>query len=134
MQPNYQDFLTQELPEKLRTLPADRNPNFGMMTAHHMVEHLIYVTKTMMKRHGEPSGEPNKSQLFFRGFIDRGAPFEYRPRPDATLNDLRTESIEAAIQILEGAITKFYGLYATPDYKSYSDQMGEFNLEELELF
>ncbi|MEL7220987.1 MAG: hypothetical protein AAGJ93_06690, partial [Bacteroidota bacterium] len=135
MQPKYQDFITNELPQKLRTLAAEQPPNFGLMTAHHMVEHLIYVTKSMMKRRGEPEGELTKSQLYFRKFLDAGCPFEYRPREGAKVNDLRTASIEEAIQILEGANEKFYALFASnPEHKSYSDMMGEFNMSELELF
>ncbi len=135
MEPRYKTFLTQELPSKLKTLKGDQAPNFGLMTAHHMVEHLIFVTKTTMKRHGEPPAELNKSQLYFRKFIDKGAPFEYRPKEGATLNDLRTDGIEVAIGILETAIAKFYDLFDTnPAFKSYNDLMGEFNMEELEFF
>lgn len=135
MQPKYKDFLTNELPKQLRTLSADQAPNFGLMTAHHMVEHLIYVTKSMMKRMGEPEGEPTKSQLYFRKFVDAGCPFEYRPKEDAKVNDLRTGSIEEAVKILEGATDKLYGLFeSNPDHKSYNPMMGEFNLSELELF
>lgn len=135
MQLKYQNFILKELPQKLRTLTADQAPNFGLMTAHHMVEHLIYVTKTMMKRKGEPEAELTKSQLYFRKFVDAGCPFEYRPREGAKVNDLRTGSIAEAIQILEGANEKFYGLFeSSPDFKSYNPMMGEFTLDELELF
>jgi len=135
MKPKFKDFLLKELPLKLRTLPADQAPNFGLMTAHHMVEHLIFVTKSMQKRRGEPEKELNKSQLFFRKFIETGCPFEYKPNEDGSLNDLRTESIEAAVKILETATVKFYDLFeSTPNHKSYNAMMGEFNLEELELF
>jgi len=135
MNPKYKDFLLKELPSKLRTLKEDQAPNFGLMTAHHMVEHLIFVTKSIQKRRGEPEAELNKSQLYFRKFLDKGCPFEHRPKDDATLNDLRTESIEAAVQILEEATAKFYNLFETnPTHKSYNQMMGEFNLEEIELF
>ncbi|MFK7934053.1 MAG: hypothetical protein AB8G22_11140 [Saprospiraceae bacterium] len=138
MTPNHKSFLLTELPALLRTLPADRNPNFGLMTAQHMVEHLTYVTKAMVKRRGEPSGELNKSQRYFRKFIDNGAPFEYRPRPNVTkdsLQPLRSANLEEAIVGLEKATADFYDLFASkPDHKSYSEMMGEFNLAELELF
>ncbi|MEM9822597.1 MAG: hypothetical protein AAF985_16060 [Bacteroidota bacterium] len=137
MTPKYQSFLTQELPTQLRSLAPTQAPNFGLMTAHHMVEHLIYVTKIMMKRKGEPDPEAkmSKSQRFFRNFIDAGCPFEHRPKKGATLNELRTSSIEEAIQILEGANQKFYDLFtANPAYKSYHPMMGAFNMPEIESF
>lgn len=135
MKPKYKNFLLEELPSKLITLEEMQAPNFGIMTAHHMAEHLIFVTKSIIKRHGEPEAELNKSQLYFRNFLDKGCPFEHRPKEEATLNDLRTENIAVAVKILEEATEKFYNMYKTnPKYKSYNAMMGEFNLEELELF
>lgn len=135
MAPKYKNFLSKDLPTKLRLLSASQAPNFGLMTAHHMVEHLIYVTKSISKRRGEPEPTLNKSQRYFRNFIDTGAPFEHRPKEGATLNDLRTSSIEEAIQILEAANEQFYSLFeSNPQHKSYNAMMGEFNLQELEFF
>ena len=138
MQLKYKDFLIKELPAQLRSLPADQEPNFGLMTAHHMVEHLIFVTKSISKRRGEPTAELNKSQGYFRKFMDTGLPFMYKPKEGASkadLNDLRTASIEEAISALEAATTQFYSLFdSTPNHKSYNDMMGEFNMSELELF
>lgn len=138
MTPAYKAFLTEELPALFRTLPEDTEPNFGLMTAHHAVEHLIYVTKSMVKRRGEPSGEPTKSQLYFRNFIDKGAPFKHNPREGVTkenLAPLRSATIEEATKGLEAASAQFYSLFDTnPDYKSYNEMMGEFNLSELEIF
>ena len=135
MKPKYKDFLTQEIFVKLGTLSGTEAPNFGLMTSHHMVEHLIFVTKSLMKRKGEPEGELTKSQLYFQKFITSGAPFQYRPKEDAKLNDIRTANIEEAIQILKTATEKFYTLFeSNPTYKSYNSMMGEFNMAELELF
>ncbi len=138
MQPKYKDFMTQTLPTMLKTLPSDQEPNFGLMSAQHMVEHLIYVVKVTMKRRGEPEAEPTKSQLYFRKFIENGAVFQHRPKKGASkadLSELRMANIGAAIAGLEAAIAKFYALYEeNPAFKSYNPMMGEFNMEELELF
>ena len=138
MKPKYKDFLSKELPTMLRQLEGSQAPNFGLMTAQHMVEHLTYVTKTFMKRHGEPEGELTKSQLYFQKFIAKGCPFAYRPKEGVTKDDLsalRSANIEAAIQDLEAATTRFYTLFEeSPNHKSYNAMMGEFNMEQLELF
>ena len=135
MEPRFKTFLTTELIRQLRTLKGDQQPNFGLMTAHHMVEHLIYVTKSLMKRKGEPINEPSKRQQFFQKFVAAGCPFEYRPRKDAQLNELRTTTIGEAITILASSIEKFYDLFNThPTYKSYNAMTGAFTLAQLELF
>lgn len=138
MVPKYKDFLMNELPVKLKTLDSSQEPNFGLMTAHHMVEHLIYVTKSMVKRRGEPAQELTKSQLYFKKFLSEGAPFEYRPKDGITKEDLqplRTQNVSDAIDLLVLANTNFYELFESdPAHKSYNDMMGEFNMEELEFF
>lgn len=138
MSPRYKKSLLEELPSLFKNLTGSQEPNFGLMTAQHMVEHLTYVTKSLSKRRGEPQGEPTKSQLYFRKFIDKGCPFQYRPKEGvskADLAPLRSENISAAIAGLEAATASFYQLFETnPDHKSYNDMMGEFNLEELEIF
>ena len=137
-QPKYRQFLTEELPALLRTLPVDRKANFGLMTPQHMVEHLSYVTKVMPKKQGAPPTELSKSQQYFRRFVDKGCPFEYRPRDGVTASDLsplRAVNMEAAIRDLEGAIQRLYDLWdQTPDHRSYNEMMGSFNLSELERF
>lgn len=135
MQTTYHHFLTQQLPQFLRSLAPDRAPNFGLMTPQHMVEHLTWVTKAVPKRRGEPAAEPNKSQLYFRGFIEKGAPFEHRPKAGVTLQSLRSADMSTAITELEKATAQFYELAAkNPTHVSYNDMMGAFNLDELELF
>lgn len=135
MNPQYQVFLTEALPKQLRELSPDQAPNFGLMSPHHMVEHLIFVTKSMMKRRGEPEAEMNKSQLYFRKFIDNGCPFEHRPKEDAALNDIRTANLEEAIQALESANSAFYDLWEKDaQFKSYNPMTGELSLVDIELF
>jgi len=138
MIPEYKDFLTTELPAMLRTLAGDQEPNFGLMTAQHMVEHLTYVTKVFMKRVGEPEAEMTKSQLYFQKFMAKGCPFQYRPKEGVTkadLNALRSPDMETAIQGLEAATKQFYAhSEENPTFKSYNPMMGEFTTDQLELF
>lgn len=134
----YKRFLTTELPALLRNLEGDQAPNFGLMTAHHMVEHLIWVTKFLPKRKGEPSAELSKSQQYFRKFVDAGCPSKYKPeegKTKADLQKLRSPDIATAIQSLEQATTQFYELFeANPDHKTYNELMGEFTMDEVEMF
>ena len=59
----HQSFLKEETLSLLQALKEDAVAKFGLMTPQHMVEHLIWVTKTTIGRKGEPEGEPTKSQL-----------------------------------------------------------------------
>lgn len=131
-------FLLEQLPPMLRQLQGDQAPNFGLMTARHMVEHLIWVTKVMSRKNGEPPAELTKSQLYFKQFVANGCPFEYRPKEGVTkdnLNPLKYANLEEAIAVLEDTNRKLYELLeSNPDYKSYNQMTGEFNGEELDMF
>ncbi len=133
----HKEFLTEKVPQILKNLTADTEPSFGLMTAQHMVEHLTWITKVSLKRHGEPVSPPTKGQLGFKRFIEKGAHFEHRPsnKTKADLPALKYNSLEEAIEELPKAVARFYNHFAeNPDYKSYNQFQGELNFEELELF
>lgn len=128
-------YLLDELPNQLRQLKANQEPNFGLMTAQHMVEHLIWTTKVFSARKSEPTGEPTRSALSFQRFIAKGLPFEYRAKEDAVLKPLRFGSLEEAIVVLEETNIKLYQHFeANPTYKSFNSFTGEFDVPQLDLF
>ena len=130
-------FLTSEVMDLLNQLKSDTQPNFGLMTAQHMVEHISYLPKTSVKRYGEPEGEPTKRQLGFKKFIANGAVFQHRPsdKTKADLSALKYGSLEEAIEQVAIGIKRFYDHFeANPDFKAYSPFMGELGFEELETF
>lgn len=45
----YKDYLVNKVPELLQKLKFDAEPGFGIMTAQHMIGHLIWVTKSLVK-------------------------------------------------------------------------------------
>ena len=130
-------FMTEQVMELLKNLQSDTEPNFGLMTPQHMIEHLTWTLKSATKRKGTPSGAPTKSQLGFQRFISKGAIFEHRPsdKTKADLPELKYGSLEEAIEQIPVAINRFYNHFeANPDFKSYSDFIGELDFEQLELF
>ena len=137
MEINKKDFLQNEVPQLLSTLNSEREPDFGLMTPQHMVEHLTWVIKSSVKRYGEPEESPTDRQLGFKKFIENGAIFEHRPskKTKADLPELKFGSMNEALAKIPEAIQRFYNQFETnPDYKSYSPIMGELGFEELELF
>jgi len=118
-----------------KELKEDTVAKFGLMTPQHMVEHLLWVTKTTIGRKGEPDGEPTKSQLYFQKFINNGAIFQYQPKEDASLKALKYGSLEEAIAQVAPAIDRFYKYCEEhPNAKSYNPIMGELTQEQLEIF
>ena len=131
------EFLQTSVPELLKNLKADSKPNFGLMSAQHMIEHLVMIVKTTMKRYGEPPAEPTKSHLGFKRFISKGAVFQHRPsdKTEADLPALKYASLEEAMAQVAVATERFYKkMEEDPDFKSFNPMMGELSIEELELF
>jgi len=134
----HQSFLKEETLSLFQELQEDAVAKFGLMTPQHMVEHLIWVTKTTIGRKGEPEGEPTKSQLYFQQFINNGAIFEYKPKEGATKADLpalKYGSLQEAIAQVAPAIDRFYKYYEdNPGAIAYNSIMGELTQEQLETF
>lgn len=134
---NKKQFLKEELPKLLQDLKPDTEPNFGLMTAQHMVEHITYVVKTSLKRYGDPENPPTKRQLGFQKFIASGAVFQHRPsdKTKADLPTLKYTSLEEALKQVPVAIDRFYNHFeADPAWKAYSPFFGEMSFEQMELF
>jgi len=127
---NIEKFLQQIDKE----LTNEHTPNWGIMSAQHMVEHLIWVTKATAGRKGEPPAEPTKSHLFFKKFIANGAVFQYRPKEDAVLPALKYDLLEEAIENVVPALDRFFTYFEDSNTLSYNPIMGELNGEELLLF
>lgn len=115
------------VPQMLEGLSGDASPSFGVMTPQHMLEHLIWVTKSSIKDFGPA---PDRSELpekvlKFMHFIESGKPMKYIAK-DVTaddLNDLRLESLEAAKQGLADAIGRLINDYDNRGDKPYYNPM-----------
>lgn len=131
------EFLTQEVINLLQKLDPEQAPNFGLMTPQHMVEHLVLITKTTLKRRGAPTETPSKRELGFKQFIENGAVFQHR-QSDKTKEDLpplKYASLEEARSKVPEAIERFYKTFEeNPDFNIYNPFMGELNFSEMELF
>jgi len=130
-------FMLEDVPALLSSLDPDTEPRFGLMTAQHMVEHILNDGKYMYHRLGEPDGPPTEKQLGFQKFIDNGVQMKHRPsdKTKADLPDLKFESMEAAVAEVSDLVKKFYAHFdAHPDFKIYNSFMGEIPFEKVELF
>ncbi len=134
----HQSFLKGDALSLLQDLKEDAVAKFGILTPQHMVEHLIWVTKTTIGRKGEPEGAPTKSHLYFQKFINDGAIFQYRPKEGASSADLKPlkyGSLQEAIAQVAPAIDRLYQYYEeNPGAMAYNPIMGELTQAQLELF
>ena len=127
-------YLKETVPQLLEKLTSEMEPSFGVMTPQHMVEHLIWVTKSSVKNFGPPPEELPSNQLKFMKFIEGGANFEYRAK-DITREDLdppRMENLSAAIAEIPNAIDRMY--QHNEDHIFYNPMMGKLTIDDLETF
>lgn len=134
---NKKEFLIDQVPEFLKQLTPESTANFGLMSAQHMVEHVILTTKGTSRRQGEVPAEPTKGHLGFARFIENGAKFEYRPssKTKDDLPPLKYGSLEEAVSHVKPSLEAFYAAFeGDSNFKSYNDITGELSLEQAELF
>lgn len=129
-----QQYLQETVPKLLQQLTDKHEPNFGIMTPQHMVEHLIWVTKSSIKDFGPPPSELSEKQLGFMRFVHKGAHLKHRPS-DKKRKDLdppRLSDLTTAIAGIPEAIDRLYN--QDPNREFYNPLMGKLTFEELELF
>lgn len=127
-------YLTETVPALLAQLTDKDKGAFGIMTAHHMVEHLVWVTKSSVKDLGPAPDELTDKQLGFMKFIDNGAHFKHRPsdKKQSDLDPPRTPNIAAAKAAIPEAIER---LYKCPeDRVFYNPMMGKLTFQQMETF
>ncbi len=130
----YKDYLMKEVPQLLEELKPNHRRRFGLMSAQHMIEHLIWVTKSSVKEYGDPPSELTEGQLNFMKFIEKGAYLYHRPS-DKTKDDLpalRMPNLQQAIDTVPEAIDRLYGYSA--DHVFFNPSMGRLTFSEMERF
>jgi oxepin-CoA hydrolase/3-oxo-5,6-dehydrosuberyl-CoA semialdehyde dehydrogenase len=133
----YKDFFQSEVPNLVSKLKESSKPSFGLMTAQHMIEHLIWVTKSSIKDMGPAPKELSDGQKGFMQFIDKGAEFKYRPsnKTKDDLPALKYTTFKEAKAELPEAIKRFSK--AIIDKKGstfFNPMMGILSPEQMELF
>ena len=131
---NAREYLTKTVPRLIELLGSEDQPKFGIMTAQHMLEHLIWVTKSSVKDYGAPPESLTDKQMGFKNFILKGAHFEHRPS-DKTRADLeppRLGNLEEASKKIPEAIDRLYA--HNDDHVFYNPMMGILTFEEMETF
>lgn len=124
----------------LEKLTPETEAKFGVMTAQHMVEHLILLMKISTGKlqiplsRSEESAETFKQQLIYtdmkfpKGVKAKGIP-EDQPLP------LRYENLEVAIDKLISEIDDFHSYFGeNPEQKTLHPVLNWLNYEEWKIF
>ncbi|MDP2187925.1 MAG: DUF1569 domain-containing protein [Sphingobacteriaceae bacterium] len=118
----------------LRSLPADRQAKWGIMSPHHMIEHLSGSMRMS-------NGKVYLPQLIADEKIPARLEFLYSDKPfprdlkfteePASLKPLKTASMEEAIALLEQMLVVFEAHYeANPNDKPIHPFFGPLNKEQ----
>ncbi len=135
---NTKVFLSKELPGLLEKLTTAHQPNWGLMTSHHMLEHLIVVYKMSIGRiklpiiTKEEDWPRNKAYLVKDSAMRRNVP---SPTGKNDLQPLRTASLDEARQKVLKETTSFLAFAeAEPDFIADHPYGGPMNMKEWMLF
>jgi oxepin-CoA hydrolase/3-oxo-5,6-dehydrosuberyl-CoA semialdehyde dehydrogenase len=119
------DYFVDKVPQLVAHLKSEQKASFGLMTPQHMIEHLIWVTKSSIKDYGPAPAELTEGQKKFMHFIQSGKPFQYRPsdKTEADLPELRYASLEEAVSHMPEAIDRLVKDVSSRGDKAYYNPM-----------
>lgn len=128
----------ENLISKLKTLKIDQQPEWGIMTPQHMVEHLIVTTKLSNGGLSVPCRIPVEQIPQYKAFLlesDQEMQKGIKANGMEGLLDLRYPSLEASIEKLEEEIDKFNAFFENnPDAKITNPVLAEIGYEDWKTF
>ena len=128
----------ENLISKLKTLKIDQQPEWGIMTPQHMVEHLIVTTKLSNGGLSVPCRIPVEQIPQYKAFLlesDQEMQKGIKANGMEGLLDLRYPSLEASIEKLEEEIDKFNTFFENnPDAKITNPVLAEIGYEDWKTF
>ncbi|WP_298775948.1 hypothetical protein [uncultured Empedobacter sp.] len=128
----------ENLISKLKTLKIDQQPEWGIMTPQHMVEHLIVTTKLSNGGLSVPCRIPVEQIPQYKAFLlesDQEMQKGIKANGMEGLLDLRYPSLEASIEKLEEEIDKFNTYFENnPDAKITNPVLAEIGYEDWKTF
>lgn len=129
-------FLKETLFQRLSLLTVDQQPQWGIMSAQHMVEHLSALFLfTIEKVKGVRFFDEEKLQRNYNYLIRDKQPFSRNVKLPSLekLQPLRFKSLAEAIHILKGLVDQFYAFFATDkEKKTLHPAIGMLNFAEWE--
>ncbi|TGN29823.1 hypothetical protein [Empedobacter tilapiae] len=123
---------------KLKSLDKNQQPEWGIMTPQHMVEHLIVTTKMSNGSLTIPCRTPKEQIPQYKAFLlesDQEMQKGIKAGGMEGLLDLRYPSLEAAIDKLENEINQFHFYFENhPNAKVVNPVLDEIDYEDWKTF
>jgi len=134
----YKTYFENDVPKLLSKLHTKTRRAFGLMTPQHMVEHLIWVTKSSVKDMGPAPELLSEKEMSFVKFIEKGGHFYHSPS-DKTKDDLlalKYTTLAEAVAELPNAVDRMYTALANKKEGEsfYNPMMGALTPEQMEFF
>ena len=131
-------FLTHDFPKLLQSLESDTKPLWGIMTPHHMLEHLIVTYKMAIGRIKIPVVSKEEDWTRIKGYLMKDSPMR-RSVPSPTgkneLQPLRTASLEEAKEkVLKETAHYLDFAKAQPGFIAYHPYGGPMTAEDWLFF
>jgi oxepin-CoA hydrolase/3-oxo-5,6-dehydrosuberyl-CoA semialdehyde dehydrogenase len=127
-------FLEATVPEALRSLPANRTPAWGRMTAQEMVEHLLWALRASLGRIPVLCEVPEERRNQMKPFIydDRPNPRNFLlPTHRSGLPPAEFPDLDAALAAFRNELARFLAQYRDdPTVVNAHPVFGEITVEE----
>ena len=132
-------FVRKTAIEILRSLEADKQPLWGIMSTQHMVEHLIYITGNILddreiKLITPEEKLPRYKQFLMSpyGFVRN---FKFPLLPENETTPLEFENMDAAIEAFESITERLFGYIDNIEFRTSLHPMyGYLNRDERIMF
>lgn len=131
-------FFEKILPEIIDSVDEDMEADWGNMTVHHMIEHLILAFKVSTGKLEVECYTPEEKRGKLQTFLNLNRPMPkgfVNPVTDTGLLDLRYPNLNKAKAKLKEEIQDFLGYYKnSPDASQMNPVFGELNGDQWKKF
>jgi len=132
-------FVRNEVAPRLKEMDIEASPVWGMMSAQHMVEHLIYITENMLIDHKiqliTPEEHLPKYKAFLMGTFGFIRNFKFPMLPANELVPLKYDNYQSAVEAFEQITERLFEHLDNPAFKTLLHPIyGPLNREEAIMF
>jgi len=131
-------FFEEIIPSAIDALDANTDPQWGKMSAQHMVEHLMFAFQMSTDKLEVDCETPEDKRANLQAFLNLNRPMPkgfVNPVTGTKLVELQHQSLKEAKEQLKKEINYFRDYYrAHPEANQTNPMFGELNAEQWEKF
>ncbi len=139
MDVNFEDFMRTKAPQVIQNIKGTEMPQWGMMTVHHMIEHLVFplnfATGVIHSPIFTPEEKLPRNKEFLHSHYGLMQGFKMPLLPKDENPPLMTKSLDEAKTLLSGTIDKFLHSVDDPAFTTANHPIfGKLNRDEWLIF